>query len=315
MAFPLDRHGVAFPPPDALIITPIDPMAEAIRKVLLIYLQEMLMYEPIALAGEDPEGVHKMRVAIRRMRSLYRVMGKYLPEHYHATFPALLKRTARALGGVRDLDVFAIRTDAYIQTQLAGQAAPLQPLLAIHAGKYRLARETMSRWLNHKDYQHFVADFHALLSTSLLLDTASRKTVRLELPTIIYKRHRAMRRYGVEAHQRDVERLHALRIQAKRLRYTLDAFKDVLGESAENVIEELKPFQDHLGTLQDSVLAIEHISAALEVVPADERDPLYAYQDVCKTELANFLASYPAAWRTFNRYETRRWLALAISRL
>ncbi|MFP4323345.1 MAG: CHAD domain-containing protein [Anaerolineales bacterium] len=310
-----DTRQFIFPPPDALIIAPTDSMTEAVRKALLGYLQEMLAHEPIARAGDDPEGVHKMRVALRRMRSLYRVVGKYLPESYGKPYPALLKRTARALGSVRDLDVLGERTAEYIRKALDGEAQPLRPLLAMHAGELRVARESMLRWLDDAEYQQFVFDYHSLLSQSLTLEANPRRTVRLELPTVVYKRHRAMRRDGAETHQHDVEELHQLRIQAKRLRYTLDAFADVLGETAEQVVEELKPFQDHLGRVQDAVVAIEHISAALEVASPDERAPLHAYQDACKSELSHLLATYPAAWRAFNRYETRRWLALAISRL
>jgi adenylate kinase len=52
-----------------------------------------------------------------------------------------------------------------------------------------------------------------------------------------------------------LERLHQLRIAAKGLRYTLEFFQEVLGPEAKIVIEEVKGLQDHLGDLQDAVVA------------------------------------------------------------
>ena len=52
-----------------------------------------------------------------------------------------------------------------------------------------------------------------------------------------------------------VARLHALRIACKRLRYTLEFFREVLGPDTKDLIEEVVVMQDHLGDLQDAVVA------------------------------------------------------------
>lgn len=54
----------------------------------------------------------------------------------------------------------------------------------------------------------------------------------------------------------NVRGLHNLRIAAKRLRYTLEVFENVLPEAAQPIIEELGQIQDELGVLHDSDVMI-----------------------------------------------------------
>jgi CHAD domain-containing protein len=54
----------------------------------------------------------------------------------------------------------------------------------------------------------------------------------------------------------NVRELHDLRIAAKRLRYTLEVFEDVLPETSQLIVEELTQIQDELGTLHDSDVII-----------------------------------------------------------
>ncbi len=66
----------------------------------------------------------------------------------------------------------------------------------------------------------------------------------------------------------DVPTLHALRIESKRLRYTLEFFSEVLPDSASTLVAELTAVQDHLGLLNDAQIAadltrawlMEHVS-------------------------------------------------------
>ena len=52
------------------------------------------------------------------------------------------------------------------------------------------------------------------------------------------------------------EELHNLRISAKRLRYTLELFRAVFGESGERQIERVKAIQEELGNLHDADVRI-----------------------------------------------------------
>ena len=83
---------------------PDDPAIHLAYGRLLEQFEEMIVQEPGAWEGLDPEGVHKMRVATRRLRSALRAFKKVLPASIRS-YNREFKWLAAALGGVRDLDV------------------------------------------------------------------------------------------------------------------------------------------------------------------------------------------------------------------
>ncbi len=95
-------------------VTADDPLSEAGRKVLRMHLARMLAAEAGTRAGEDIEQLHKMRVATRRMRSMWRVFdGAYRPK-VQQRYVRELQVVATTLGAVRDLDVLIEGLDDYI---------------------------------------------------------------------------------------------------------------------------------------------------------------------------------------------------------
>ena len=84
--------------------SPTDPAVHLAYGRLLDQFEEMIVQEPMAWEGLDPEGVHKMRVATRRLRSALRAFKKVLPASIRS-FNGEFKWLAAVLGGVRDLDV------------------------------------------------------------------------------------------------------------------------------------------------------------------------------------------------------------------
>src|SRR5690606_12993673 len=62
--------------------------------------------EPVVCRGDDPEGVHQMRVGLRRLRSLFTVFAPVLPAAQTDYFKSELKWLASELGAARDYDVF-----------------------------------------------------------------------------------------------------------------------------------------------------------------------------------------------------------------
>ena len=81
----------------------------AFREIVAEGLGHLLANQPAAAAG-DPEGVHQMRVAIRRLRTALVLFGTHLEPHTTARFEAELKRLGQVLGEARDWDVFCLDT-------------------------------------------------------------------------------------------------------------------------------------------------------------------------------------------------------------
>lgn len=306
-------------------ITPDDPMAEAGRKAMRFHFDRMLLNEPGVRQG-DVEAVHDMRVATRRMRSAMRVFGDFFQKKALKPHLKGLRKAASALGDVRDLDVIREKTEAYRRDHPGSDFTPLYEHMQ---GSYDEARAALLAHLDSKGFARFVDDFHTFLTTPGLgaktfdPDDLTPNHVRHIAPRLIYKRYEQVRVYDHLLPTNDIDTLHALRIDFKRLRYTLEFFVEVLGPEAVSVIDEIKDLQDHLGDLNDARVAgallrdfISRHKHQFSGVPHFMRpdiSAIIAYADARAAEKEHLLATFPDAWRAFNRDERRRDLALAVS--
>src|SRR4026208_1389793 len=81
------------------------PASQGIQLVFSTRFNEMIEWRKTALDWSDPEGVHSMRVASRRLRSTMRDFLPYVPKRSFTSVIKQLKSLADALGDVRDQDV------------------------------------------------------------------------------------------------------------------------------------------------------------------------------------------------------------------
>ncbi len=110
--------------------------------------------------------------------------------------------------------------------------------------------------------------------------------------------------------------LHALRIDAKRLRYMLEAFEEALGTEAKRVIDAAKALQDHLGDLQDARVAITMMQAFVEGTDETQSTAgVLKYMAVRENEKQQLLSAVGQTWQAFAQPDVRRALALAVSSL
>jgi len=311
---------------DSSGVSPDDPMGEAGRKILAFHLERMIRHEAGTREGIDPEELHDMRVATRRMRAAFGVFGPYYKARTIRPFVIGLKRTARALGAVRDLDVFIGNATEYLDQLPPKDAHDLDPLMQEWEKQRERARERMLTYLDGPKYHGFVAAFHAFV-TSPGTGVVNRDeipphpiVVRHVAPQMIYTRWAEVQAFGALLDRAPVTVLHALRIQCKRLRYALEFFQEILGTSGQNVIEEVTCLQDHLGKLNDADVANAMVSDFL--FPAgsthDNRiiaPGVVAYLATKQRELQSLIDGFAEVWARFNRAEVRVWLAEAVSTL
>jgi hypothetical protein len=184
-------------------LLPDDPMSEAGRKTLWFHFLRMLKYEPGTRAGKDIEELHDMRVSTRRMRAALRVFGDFYRPKAIKPFNKGLQRTARALGYVRDLDVFEEKAGHYLQTLPKGAQGGLDPLLESWRGQRGDARARMIAFLDSDYYQKFKHEFADFLQTEgagarLVPKLVSGKSplpyqVRHVAPRLLYTRYETVR--------------------------------------------------------------------------------------------------------------------------
>ena len=270
-----------------------------------------------------------MRVAVRRLRSAFRVFGDAFHSAALAPFTKRLRRAGEVLGAVRDLDVLSANARRYQADLPAGQSHALEPLLQAWAAQREVARRRLIEYLNGDGYAGFTAAFAEFVTApgegARRPDPAGPEPylVRHVAPRLIYTAFERVRAYEPLLAEPYLELLHALRIEGKRLRYTLEFLREVLGPEAALVITETTALQDHLGNLHDADVAELLLRNFLNGMPAPgpkgaPRPRVLApgvasYLAARQVELQDLLLGFPAAWARFNRPEVRQSLALAVS--
>lgn len=293
-----------------------DTMAEAARKTIVHQLHQIRHREEGARSGVDPEELHDMRVATRRARAAFDLFATSLNSGYRP-FLRPLKRLGRALGRVRDLDVFRQHADEYLAGLPSEQRLELAPFLAALEAERASARRALLAHLDGREYRRFKRDFGIFLEapTSETARPGSGgpvpERVRHVLPAMLLDAYARVRAFDERLGGGKValEEYHELRIVSKRLRYALEFFQEILPTDAETLINRTKALQDHLGAMQDEVLACGIVRDFLgspawgaaprgpgRSLPPGEGPGLAAYLTSRLRRLDEMVATFPKIW-------------------
>ena len=308
-----------------------DSLAEAGRKIWLYHFAIMLSHEKGTLRGDDIEELHDMRVATRRMRSAFDIFEPAFNPKIMKRYLNGLRGIGRVLGQVRDMDVLLGKALIY-QGKLKEEARPgLDALLDAWLQVIDKKRSKLTKHLQSSGYQRFKQDFNHFVQISVDdrgssnpgIGTTSR--IRDIIPVLVYSRYAAVRTYDAILPSASITQLHALRIEFKKFRYTLEYFREILGEGTAKAINELKQYQDHLGELHDADVACQLVRGFLKSweenqtqTPIHERinpEPMVTYLAYLHAERYRLMVTFPELWQDFSRVEFRQNMSQAISRL
>jgi triphosphatase len=300
-----------------------DLLSEAGRKVLRFHFARMIAREQGTRVGTDPEDLHAMRVATRRMRAAWRVFGEAFRRGKTRRIRRSLREVAGRLGAVRDLDVLIDACEQYRAGLAPADQSAMQPLVDAWRGRRDDARRLLIEELDADSYRSFVEEFRALVTE----EGAAARAVEARLPHLvrdtapagIWAAYHTVRAYESVLRWADIETLHALRIDAKRLRYSLEFFRETLGPEGGTLIGYIVALQDHLGALHDSDVAagltrsflVEH-AAELE---APQREAIGRYLIHSERAVTGLRRSVGRPWRGVVGVGFRRGLGKALARL
>ncbi len=247
-------------------IKAIDCNADApagMKLVLVTRFGELRDFRSAALDWTDPEGVHSMRVASRRLRSALRDFMPYL--HKRRLSPALkpLRDIADALGEVRDQDV-AILALEKLQTHVPDHvAAALKQFIEARKEIRDQAREELVQMLADSELKQLESGFNAAVEEATLdakartpspLPVSFRKMSR----SVILDRLKELEKLSNGLYRPfEVETLHEMRIAAKRLRYAIELFQQCWGRSIASYAKRAARMQTALGDVHDCDVWIE----------------------------------------------------------
>ncbi len=239
-----------------------DPWPEAGRKVLRLHFARMIVRVPGVLSGEDPEDVHAMRVASRRMRAAWRVFGGGFEKEATSRYRADLREAGQRLGTVRDLDVLLLIIDRYAARHGARATRGLLPLRAEWVAEREARRAVLVDHLASPAFVTFIAEHEAFLGASEEdlgdVERVRPRPVRGRMPATAWSAFDDMWAFEDDLAGADLATLHRLRIAGKWLRYTLEFVREALGDDAALLIEPVVALQDHLGDQHDL-----HVAATL----------------------------------------------------
>jgi CHAD domain-containing protein len=239
----------------ATSVNPSQTVEEVFKHILEANLASVKEWEPVALAGEDIEGVHQMRVGLRRMRSELSVFRSAIPRKLTRPLAKEMRWAARALDRARDLDV-------YIVEIFSGKESKSHQKMQSIARRHRDEAYSRVRGIvQSKRYLSFNREIINWLDTKAWREQLSedeRKVLRRKITPFacrVLEEHQGnVLGAGKEIEKLDSEALHRLRIECKKLRYAAEFFAPLYGERMKGFTRHLKALQDLLGTLHDTAI-------------------------------------------------------------
>jgi CHAD domain-containing protein len=218
-------------------------------------VDELITHGEIALADTDIEGVHQLRVAVRRLRAGLRADDALRAE---------LRWFFGELGPVRDLDVLLARfrgdTDGFSADEMAAFERLLSGLVAERATAQRRAAKA----LRSKRYQRLLAALRAV--------DPARPDASAEADPVagIARPHRKLRRAVAALGQEPADQdLHDLRIRGKKLRYAAELAAKVGGKPVRRLVKATRRLQDVLGEHQDACIAEQRMRVLVGADPEE----------------------------------------------
>jgi CHAD domain-containing protein len=237
--------------------------ATAIRLVVSARVGEMCALREKALDWGDPEGVHDMRVASRRLRSALNDFIPYLRKRRLSASLRGIKAIADALGEVRDQDVAIIALDKLATNVPPEVSSGIQALANIRRTKRDEARAQLTPILDQDLVAQLRSEFLKALD-EVLTPPQGGKRSRQSVQLAGSLSYREIARATILDRLKEFEKLsdslyrplkakplHRMRIAAKRLRYALELFGQCWGKPVALFARRVAALQSELGELHD----------------------------------------------------------------
>jgi len=303
--------GPASEPP----LTPSAPAGQVVLAYLRAQIGKLTSLDPM-VRRDEPDSVHQMRVATRRLRSTLRSFGKIIDRSGTERLGGELKWLGDVLGEARDAEVLAERLGANLRRMPVEQVVgPVQARVHGHFAPSRAAaRDAVLAALDSRRYFSLLDELDRLLAEPPLTRRAAAPAADA-LPAAVRRGYRQVGRRMRRARRapagqpRDVA-LHQARKAAKRARYAGEAVTPAIGKPAARFTRKMKKLQSELGEHQDTVIArrVERelgMSAHLAGENAFSYGLLYE-RDACAAE--RLQAEAHQAWKQASRSRYRRWM-------
>lgn len=275
--------------------------AEALAPYLVAKATALLALDPLVRA-DVPDGVHRMRVTARQVKSVLQVYGDLFDRGTARRLRSNLGWLVDVLGQARDLEVLAARLDALpggpgARTVTAEhREAHRAAVAAMTSSRYFALTDTLAAFAAHPPWRD-----RAQRPARKVL----RSAIRAEEQHLQHAAAAADRSLPPAVRARH---LHDVRKAAKRLRYAVEAVEPVFGEEVAAYRGALTQLQNVLGAHHDTVVARARLVTLVEAPDLSGRSGrTAALADLDRAARADEEA-YRAAIAGLQSPRLRRWL-------
>ncbi|CAK9039363.1 Imidazole glycerol phosphate synthase subunit HisF (IGP synthase cyclase subunit) (IGP synthase subunit HisF) (ImGP synthase subunit HisF) (IGPS subunit HisF) [Durusdinium trenchii] len=235
-----------------------EPAVDLLQRALGDIAVRLTSLQPAMLEARHVEGVHQMRVAMRRLRALERVFRPYLDTRDLSDLAACAKVLARGLSDARDWDVFLEET---LPAALESSYAPNcdKKLKSTCEAKRAQGWAKAVTTVSDAQFTVFLID---LTEAAVLASWRQKASSKLMAPVSKFAPralNRAMKRVvrtAKEVRFDRLEELHQLRIALKKLRYPVQMFRSIYPqEQRKAYMAMMASLQESFGLVNDAVVA------------------------------------------------------------
>ena len=218
---------------------------------------------PAAL-DDEPDGVHQLRTAVRRLRNVLAAFSQYVEPSVVGGLRARLAEYSDRLGLARDLEVRAAWCERFATEVGLGdelREGLVAPLLEEHAR----AHAALVAWAGSPDAEPLTAALSQWVEAPALANGTARPASAVAREVLAAQVERVLDH--ATGYQTDLEAAHALRKASRRLRHTADAVTRppaaVLGSDAAALGEIGSRVQSLLGDHRDALMLADHVRRSL----------------------------------------------------
>jgi CHAD domain-containing protein len=242
------------------LLEPLLSIHEAIRRLLFLQYRVVLVNVEEAVDA-DIEGLHDLRIAVRRMRAVLRAFPKALAATSAARVNLDLQRLNRVLGLARDLDVWiGFCSKESVAEQFTGHRL-WAGFVAHQLELRRLQQATVRRHLRGSGFSGLRLRIGRLLRFELPAAARSGPPAPLGRPArrALAKNLRRVQKLAHLRHSRSPDKIHRLRIALRRVRYLSGFFDDALGRPVRKLYKRAHAVESVIGQIRDADLALARI--------------------------------------------------------
>ncbi|MEJ0086664.1 MAG: CHAD domain-containing protein [Pseudomonadota bacterium] len=294
----------------SLEISPRQDFPATQRAQLRRYLGMVLDAEPRVRVG-TADSVHEMRVAARHLDVLLRSWQRRGPD-WAVRERRTVRLLVRSLGAVRDRDVQIAHLDSSLAAPGDDEQHALRPMLDRLRNERSALRGRLLTVLDSERVRFWVQGWQEKLREEPVAAAGLAEPTGAIARELIREQARKLRKrarkIGAESGPDD---FHEVRIRAKRLRYTLDAFAALYGEAAHIYTRALGRLQDILGAFHDAAVREQHFVALANDAQPLPSSTYFAMGRLVERDRRAFERCRRKFPKAYSRVRGRRWRALA----